>query len=152
MSTPLQPNCGCISVAPDHATTGEHLLRLGSNPSVVTGIVFFQTEQRGRLVEFYRDRLGLTEWLDQPGGCTILQFETLLVGFCEASTTETEGIITLVVDDRDAVDDRYAALRDVADDPPRRNDDFDIYQFFLEDPDGRTVEIQTFCHDHPADR
>lgn len=116
----------------------------------MTGIVFFRTEQRDRLVEFYCDRLGLTEWLDQPGGCTILQFETLLVGFCEAATTETDGIVTLVVDDRDAVDDRYAALRDVADDPPRRNDDFDIYQFFLRDPDGRTVEVQTFCHDRPA--
>lgn len=117
----------------------------------MTGIVFFRTGQRARLVNFYCDRLGLTEWLDQPGGCTILQFETLLVGFCDASTTETEGIVTLVVDDRAAVDDRYATLRDLADGPPQRNDDFDIYQFFLKDPDGRTVEIQTFLHDRPSD-
>jgi catechol 2,3-dioxygenase-like lactoylglutathione lyase family enzyme len=117
----------------------------------MNGIVFFRTTQRDRLVEFYRDRLGLREWLDQPGGCTILRFGTLLVGFCEATTADTDGTITLVVDDRAAVDDRYATLRDVATGPPRRNEDFDIYQFFLDDPDGRTVEVQTFLHDLPAD-
>lgn len=115
----------------------------------MTGIVFFETTQRDRVVAFYRDRLGLTEWLDQPGGCTILRFGTLLVGFCDAATADTEGTITLVVDERAAVDERYASLRDRADAPPRRNDDFDIYQFFVDDPDGRTVEIQTFLHDLP---
>jgi hypothetical protein len=40
-------------------------------------------------------------------------------------------------------------LRDVARGPPAHNDDFEIYQFFLDDPDGRTVEIQTFLHDVP---
>jgi hypothetical protein len=48
----------------------------------------------------------LTDWLDQPGGCPILPYGTLLIGFC---------------------------------------------QFFLTDPDGRTVAVQTFPHDLPAD-
>jgi hypothetical protein len=113
------------------------------------GLVFFGTTRRDRLVTFYRERLGATEWLDQPGGCTILRLGTLLVGFCDADAPETEGTITLAVDDRAAVDDRYDGLRDVARGPPAHNDDFEIYQFFLDDPDGRTVEIQTFLHDVP---
>jgi hypothetical protein len=114
------------------------------------GLVFFRTARRDRLVEFYRGRLGADEWLDQPAGCTILRFGTLLVGFCDAATAETEGTITLAVENRAAVDDRYAALRDLARGPPERNDDFGIYQFFLDDPEGRTVEIQAFLGDVPS--
>jgi catechol 2,3-dioxygenase-like lactoylglutathione lyase family enzyme len=100
-------------------------------------------------VAFYRDRLGLTEWLDQPGGCTTLRLATLLVGVRDAATTDAEGTITLVDGGPFAVDERYASLRDRAGAPRRRNDDFDIGQFFLDDPDGRTVEGQTVLHDLP---
>lgn len=115
------------------------------------GLVFFRTASRDRVVGFYRDRLGATEWLDQPGGCTILRLGNGLVGFCDAERTETAGIVTLAVGDRAAVDERYAALRDVARGPPERNDDFDVYQFFLDDPDGRAVEVQAFLHDLPPE-
>lgn len=112
----------------------------------MTGIVFFGTADRDRVVEFYTDRLGLTVWLEQPG-CTICQYDNLLVGFCERETAETDGIVTLVEDSRAAVDERYAALEDVADEPPSENEPYRIYNFFGTDPDGQTFEIQTFLHE-----
>ena len=115
----------------------------------MAGIVFYRTDRRDRVVEFYLSRLGFEEWLTQDAGCRILRRENLLVGFCDAEVAETEGIVTLVVDDRDAVDELYDDLGDVARGPPETNDDFGIYQFFAEDPDGRTVEVQTFLHPIP---
>ncbi len=115
----------------------------------MTGIIFFGTETRTKTVEFYTDRLGFTEWLDQEAGCTILERENLLLGFCDAGQSETEGIVTVVVDDRAAVDELHESLSDVARNQPRVNEEFEIYQFFAEDPDCRTVEIQTFLHPTP---
>ena len=115
----------------------------------MTGIVFFRTNQRDRTVDFYTDELGFDVWLKQDGGCTILQRENLLVGFCDAEQSETDGIVTVVVEDRAAVETLYGNLDSRARDPPEENAEFDIYQFFLTDPDGRSVEIQTFLHDTP---
>ena len=116
------------------------------------GIVFFRTTHRSEVVEFYTDRLGFDRWHEQDGGCTVLQYDNLLVGFCDAAETETDGIVTVVVEDESAVDDRHRELSDVARSPPEINETFDIYQFFADDPDGRTVEIQAFRHSIPAVR
>ncbi|WP_336327116.1 VOC family protein [Halovenus sp. HT40] len=116
----------------------------------MAGIVFFRTDQREAIVDLYTADLGFGEWLEQDGGCTILKRENLLVGFCDASESETEGIVTIVVEDRETVDDLYGRLDGRARGPPETNDEFDIYQFFLEDPDGRAVEVQTFLHDTPS--
>jgi hypothetical protein len=115
----------------------------------MTGIVFYRTDQRTRVVEFYRNRLGFEGWLKQDAGCRILRRDNLLLGFCSAENPDTDGIVTVVVDDRDAVDELYESLEDVARAPPRKNDEFRIYQFFADDPDSRTVEIQTFLHPTP---
>ncbi|ACV46431.1 MULTISPECIES: VOC family protein [Halomicrobium] len=115
----------------------------------MSGIVFFRTENRAETVSFYTDRLGFDVWLEQDGGCTILAYDNLLVGFCDGTETETDGIVTVVLDDEAAVDDCHADLADVARGPPKPNDDFGIYQFFATDPDGRTVEVQTFQHETP---
>lgn len=112
------------------------------------GIVFFRTEQESRVVEFYRERLGATVWLDQDG-CTILRRGEFKFGFCERDTTEDCGILTFYVEDRGAVDTVYDDLADCARDPPETNEQYDVYQFFAEDPDGRTVEVQTFLHPLP---
>lgn len=115
----------------------------------MTGIVFFRTDQRRRVVDFYTGELGFVVWLEQDGGCTILRRENLLVGFCDAEESEDEGIVTVVVEDREAVDAVYDRLGARARDSPEENAEFDIYQFFLDDPDGRSVEIQTFLHETP---
>jgi catechol 2,3-dioxygenase-like lactoylglutathione lyase family enzyme len=115
----------------------------------MSGIIFFRTSQRQRIIEFYTGELGFDLWLEQDGGCTILQRENLLIGFCDAEQSETDGIVTVVVEDRETVDDLYDRLGAHARGPPEENAAFDIYQWFLTDPDGRSVEIQTFLHDTP---
>jgi hypothetical protein len=110
------------------------------------GIVFFRTEGLADVVAFYRDRVGAEVWLEQPD-CTILRAGGFRVGFCRGETAETDGIVTLVVDGRTAVDGMYDELADVTDEEPRYNDRYGIYQFFATDPDGRTVEIQSFEHE-----
>lgn len=107
------------------------------------GIVFFRTERLEAVVDFYTERLGAAVWLEQPD-CTILRAGDFRFGFCDREPAETDGILTFVVDSRAAVDDLYAELADVADAEPSFNERYEIYQCFLEDPEGRTVEIQVF--------
>jgi hypothetical protein len=114
----------------------------------VSGIVFFATERRDAVVDFYVDRVGTDVWLEQPG-CTICSYGTFRVGFCDGDATDDCGTVTFVFDSAAGVDAAYDRLADVADDPPRDNDEYDIYQFFATDPDGRTVEFQSFRHETP---
>jgi hypothetical protein len=110
------------------------------------GIVFFRTERPSAVVEFYVERVGAEVWLEQPD-CTILEAGGFRFGFCEREQPETGGILTFVVDSRTAVDAVYESLESVADEEPRYNDRYEIYQFFAIDPENRTVEVQTFEHE-----
>lgn len=49
-----------------------------------------------------------------------------------------------VIPDRETVDDAHDRLGEAAVEEPHENVQYDIYQFFAEDPDGRTVECQAF--------
>ncbi|WP_439026278.1 VOC family protein [Haloarchaeobius sp. DT45] len=112
----------------------------------MSGIVFFRSANYETVARFYREEVGATVWLEQSA-CTILRYDNLLFGFCDAETTETEGILTFVTDDREGVDAFYEQFEDRARDEPSVNEAFDIYNFFAEDPDGRTMEFQTFLHE-----
>jgi catechol 2,3-dioxygenase-like lactoylglutathione lyase family enzyme len=114
----------------------------------VSGIVFFATTDLDRVVEFYRETFDADVWVDQ-GDCAILIHDGFKFGFCERDETDDCGTLTFYYGDRAAVDDRYDALASRAQGSPVVNDDYDIYQFFAEDPDGRTVEVQTFLHPLP---
>jgi hypothetical protein len=113
------------------------------------GIVFFRTERLAEVVAFYRDRVGTHVWLEQPD-CTVLRAGDFRLGFCEREAADTDGIVTFVVETREAVEDLHADLAEVADGAPRYNERYEIYQFFATDPEGRTVEVQTFEHDTSA--
>ena len=115
----------------------------------MSGIVFFGTTDRARIVEFYTERLDFSVWLEQPG-CTIFEYDNLLVGFCEREASETEGLLTVVLDDRETVDAWHDRLDDVAEGPPTENEEYRIYNFFGTDPDGRSFEVQTFLHETPS--
>lgn len=107
------------------------------------GIVFFRSTAHDETVEFYTNRIGADVWLNQPD-CTILSFDGFRFGFCDRESADTEGIITFLYEDRAGVDAVHDRLADVATGSPRFNATYDIYQFFAEDPEGRTVEFQTF--------
>ena len=111
----------------------------------MAGIVFFGTERLDRTVEFYLDEVDAERWIDQDG-CTILRHDDFRFGFCEREAADTGGTLTFYYDDRDGVDAMYDRLASRARGPPRVNEQYDIYQFFADDPEGRTVEFQTFLH------
>ena len=55
------------------------------------------------------------------------------------------GIVFFRTENHDeGVDEMYEAVGDTARERPHENRTYDIYQFFAEDPEGRTVEVQTF--------
>lgn len=120
--------------------------------SLMSGIVFFATERHDAVVDFYTDTVGAEVWLEQPD-CTILEYATgegtdaFRFGFCARDRTDDCGILTFVYDSREAVDGMYERVGDAAREPPHENERYRIYQFFAEDPDGRTAEFQTFLHE-----
>lgn len=109
------------------------------------GLVFFRTESLEAVVRFYAERVGARVWLEQPD-CTVLEHAGFRLGFCAGEAAETGGTVTFVCPTRAGVDAAHDRLADVAADPPRYNDRYEIYQFFAADPEGRTVEFQTFEH------
>jgi len=111
----------------------------------MAGIVFFGTENHDEVVQFYTETVGASVWIDQPG-CTILEHGEFTFGFCDREETENCGVLTFYYDDRSGVNEMYDRLSDRATGQPEENEEYDIYQFFAEDPDGRTVEFQTFLH------
>ncbi|WP_254767451.1 VOC family protein [Salinilacihabitans rarus] len=112
----------------------------------MSGIAFFATESLERVVDFYVEEVGASVWLEQPD-CTILQYDNLLFGFCEREAADTDGVLTFVFETREAVDAAHERLRERATDEPHENERYRIYQFFAEDPEGRTIEFQTFLHE-----
>lgn len=113
----------------------------------MSGIVFFSTEKLKQLKLFYRDRLGAEIWKNQ-GDCLIFEKNGFRFGFCTREVTENCGILTFVFDSKDKVDKAYKDLEDLAEgEPASRQPDYDIYQFFGKDPDGRTLEFQCFLDD-----
>lgn len=114
----------------------------------MSGIVFFATREHDRVVEFYTETMGAEVWLEQPD-CTVLRYDNQLLGFCDREAADTEGVVTFVRDDRDGVDELYDRLGDRARGPPEENERYEIYQFFADDPEGRTVEVQAFLHPTP---
>lgn len=111
----------------------------------MAGLSFFRTSMQSDIVEFYTERLGMGIWLKQKG-CTILKHGNLLIGFCRSESSDTQGTITLFYDSRKKVDSMYELVEDIAVTEPKENKVFDIYNFFAKDPEGRSIEFQTFLH------
>lgn len=111
----------------------------------MSGIVFFRTENLERLKKFYRDRIGAELWKDQ-GKCLIFDRSGFKFAFCKGDEDpDTCGVITFVFESRDEVDRIYEEIKDIATSKPTsRKPEFDIYQFYAEDPEGRTLEFQCF--------
>lgn len=59
---------------------------------------------------------------------------------------DLQGMYTFVYPSKEQVDEMYDKLKDIADDRPRHNERYRIYQFFAKDPEGRNLEFQAFLH------
>jgi len=118
-----------------------------SNPGFNQQITFLHAENLVRTKKFYSDVLGLQLVRDQ-GICLIFQVtDSAYLGFCEHIEPIKQGrriILTLVTDN---VDSWYSELIGKKVDivaPPKANPKYQIYHFFLKDPDGCWIEIQRF--------
>ena len=99
--------------------------------------------------KFYEKDLGLTQVLDQ-GQCRIFRVSRDgFLGICqcrEGGPPATDGIIvTLVSEDVDGWYERLMAKGLAIEAEPALNTDFNIYHFFMRDPDGYLLEVQRFC-------
>lgn len=112
----------------------------------MSGIVFLKTENLDGMRQFYVERIGMDVWLEQAE-CVILRHGNLLLGFCEREPADRGGCCTFFYDTRSEVDDMYERFKDAAMDEPKVNERYNIYNFFAKDPEGRTVEFQSFLHD-----
>ena len=113
-----------------------------------TGSIFFLgTNDLIKTHEFYNEILGLELIKDQKV-CKIYKItDQSSIGFCEhikPTVKEKSPIITFLCD---SVDDTYETLKDKAitiTDAPKINEKFNIYHFFVKDPNGYTLEFQKF--------
>lgn len=110
-------------------------------------ITFLHAQDLDKTKAFYTQTLGLHLVRDQ-GTCLIFGVNNkAFLGFSthiDPVPAERNIILTLVCEDVDAW---YEALKskdcDILE-PPKYNQKFQIYPFFLKDPDGYWIEIQKF--------
>jgi hypothetical protein len=114
-------------------------------------IHFYKSNDLTKVIAFYSDILGLPLYKDQ-GSCLIYQLHTHShIGFCLHHPTyfPASTCITFVYDTKEEVDSSYQRLSKLIkiEHLPSLNPTFQIYHFFCQDFEGRTIEIQTFLED-----
>ena len=124
-----------------------------SRPPISQQITFVYSNDLELSSQFYEQTMGFTLWLDQ-GTCRIYQVSADgYIGVCAVSEaskgTHTPGdqkniILTIVTDE---VDEWYSYLQTqgvTLPAAPATNPNYNIYHFFLRDPNGYLIEIQRF--------
>ncbi len=111
----------------------------------MSGIVFLKTTNMEAVRNFYVDRIEMEVWLEQAE-CVIFKHGNLLLGFCSGKKSDIEGCFTFFYPQTKDVDEKYETFSDCAVGKPERNERYNIYNFFAKDPEGRTVEFQSFLH------
>ncbi len=109
----------------------------------MSGIIFFKTRDLNRIRDFYTQMVGMEVWLEQQD-CVIMKHDNLLLGFCQREEMENQGVITFFYENTDQVYNMYKKFRTEALAEPVVNEKYNIYHFFIRDPEGRLVEFQTF--------
>lgn len=125
-----------------------------THPTIGQQITFLYTRDLAETARFYEEVLRLPMKLDQ-GTCRIYRVSRDgYVGFCQredapegASDPAARAVIlTLVTPEVDAwyhyLNERGAVLEK----PPTANPEYQVYHFFLRDPNGYLLEIQSFLH------
>ena len=110
-----------------------------------SGIIFIKTTKLEEVKQFYIERVGCELWLDQ-GNCAILKYGNILVGFCENQKADLDALVTFFYENKEHVDEMYKGLESISASPPKENTKYRIYHFYARDPEGRSVEFQSFLH------
>ena len=114
-------------------------------------ITFVYTSDLARSARFYEDILGFELAVDQ-GSCRIYRVvgRQAYFGVCQGDDAPADArglIFTFVTDDVDLWHARITGRGWQCEHPPRRNDTYKIYHFFVRDPSGYRIEIQRFDRD-----
>ena len=113
-------------------------------------ISFYGTDDLNKTDQFYRNNFNLKLFKDQ-GKCRIYKVPGgSMLGFCEhmeVLTKDKSPIITFLTDNVDKVYEELVKEENVEIlSKPVHNVEFSIYQFFLKDPNGYTIEVQKFLN------
>jgi hypothetical protein len=109
------------------------------------GIVFLNTAKLEEIKTFYINRIGCEIWLDQ-GSCAILKYGNLLIGFCQSQKPDLDSLVTLFYETKEDVDQLYQDFGSDSVAAPKENSKYRIYHFYARDPEGRSIEFQSFLH------
>lgn len=111
-------------------------------------ILFLGTENMEATTKFYQNILNMPLYKDQKGICKIFSITgESKIGFCShmaITFKEKSPIITLIVDDVDKIYQELLDKEVKIKEAPKKNERFNIYHFFLVDPNGYTIEVQKF--------
>ena len=117
-------------------------------PNIICQITWVYTDNLEHTSNFYENDLGLKLVLDEGAARLFQVSSTAQIGVCTAfedrAVEPKGGMITLVTNQ---VDEWYSQLSSkgvVIKSPPHVLEKFNIYTFFLEDPNGYMIEIQQF--------
>jgi len=125
-----------------------------THPPIDSQITFLYTHDLAQTAHFYEDIMGLQLRLDQ-GTCQIYQVsQDGYLGFCQRAHPASPSlepdpppvILTIVTS---SVDEWHQYLKEQnvrLEQSPATNHDYQIYHFFLRDPNGYLLEIQQFLH------
>ena len=111
----------------------------------MSGIVFFKTQSLDIIHHFYHFTLEMDVWLEQAN-CYIFKKGNLLIGFLQAVEAETEGIITIFNQNKTIIESAYEKYASLVTQKLQINEKYNIYNFYISDPEGRKIEFQTFLH------
>ncbi|MBW1857728.1 MAG: VOC family protein [Deltaproteobacteria bacterium] len=109
-------------------------------------VIFLTVSDLEASSKFYGETLGLRLARDQ-GTCRIYHLcDASYVGVCKGEPPQwPNGLtFTLVSDDVDGWYKHLNGLGVKIRNPPKLNEKYQIYHFYLTDPDGYTLEIQRF--------
>lgn len=118
-----------------------------SHPPIEQQVTFFYTRDLPATARFYEQIIGLALALDQ-GNCRIYRVSSSgFLGFCHNNSAprQPQGVIFTLATHH--VDRWYTYLREqgvTIEQPPTHNSTYNIYHFFLRDPNGYLLEIQQF--------
>jgi predicted enzyme related to lactoylglutathione lyase len=116
--------------------------------NISSQITWVYTDNLEHTSKFYEKDLELELVIDE-GAARIFQVSsTAQIGVCVAFEDRVVdpkgGMITLVTNDVDGWFDRLTKKGIVINRAPHKLEQFNIYTFFLEDPNGYVIEIQQF--------
>ncbi len=109
----------------------------------MSGVFFLATKNLKTIRDFYLQKVGMQLWLDK-GDCIILKHGNMLLGFCEREEVERKGVVSIFLETKEEIDEKYEQFKETAKTAPQIREQYGIYNFFTKDPDGRELEFMHF--------